>query len=522
MSRSEKFTQNVRVRFAPSPTGWMHIGSIRQVLYNYLWARKHNGSFVLRIEDTDLERTVDGGVESVYETLEAFGIDVDEGPKQGGPFFPYVQSERLDIYKEHAEILVRKGAAYYCFCSKERLEKMREEQIARKEQPKYDGFCRGNSLDEARERIAKGEPYVVRLKVPDTGFTEYNDVVHGTIRFKNALIDDQILLKSDGYPTYHFAAAVDDHLMKISHVIRGDEYVSSAPKVVLIYNAFAWEVPYLIQTPNVLEPDGRKKLSKRGGTNTAHKFLRKGYLVEAVWNFLVLLGWAPTGSEGKDSELYSREELLELFDLRRIKKAGARFLPDKLEHFNGEYIRAFSVEDFAERIFEWADSYVLHEFIADSVVPLEEWETELVRSLKKYLPLWKEDDTFNDKLKLIQERVTYLGEIPALLQFFYDEALDHEETEYAIMGHDGLADALEGVWEMLAPVVKKEWKQESWESTIRGHADTLGWKHGDLFMLLRLAITGKTVSPPLFESMALMGFERCDTRVADAVNFLKK
>jgi glutamyl-tRNA synthetase len=500
----------------------MHIGSIRQVLYNYLWAGKHNGSFVLRIEDTDLERSVDGGVDSIYETLEAFGIDVDEGPKQGGPFAPYIQSERLDIYKEHAEELIDNGAAYHCFCTRERLEKMREEQIGKKQQPKYDGLCRGIPLAKARERIANGEQYVVRLKVPETGYTEYDDVIHGKIRFKNSLIDDQILLKSDGYPTYHFAAVVDDHLMKISHVIRGEEYVSSAPKVVLMYNAFGWEMPYLVQTPNVLDPDGRKKLSKRGGANTAHKFLRKGYLVEALWNFLVLLGWAPTGSEGKESEIYSKEELLELFDLRRIKKAGARFLPDKLEHFNGEYIRGFPVETFAERIFEWADSYVLHEFIADTVVPMEEWERSLVRSVKTYLPQWKEDESFNEKLLLIQERVKYLSEVPDLLKFFYDEHLDYEGTEFDTLGHDDLADVLEGLWKGLSPVVKKEWKQESWEAAIRSHADTLGWKHGDLFMLLRLAMTGKRTSPPLFECMTLMGFEQCDRRVADAVNFLRE
>lgn len=501
----------------------MHIGSIRQVIYNYLWARKNSGKFVLRIEDTDTERTVDGGVESIYETFEAFGIDVDEGPEQGGPHKPYIQSERRDIYGEHAKELIENGSAYYCFCSKERLDEVRERQIAQKQQPMYDGACRDIPKEEAKKRVDSGESCVVRLKVPQTGFTEYEDVLHGTIRFKNSLIDDQVLLKSDGLPTYHFAAVVDDHLMEITHVIRGEEYVSSAPKVVLMYKAFGWDMPYLVQTPNVLNPDGKKKLSKRGGSNTAHKFLRKGYLVEALWNFLVLLGWAPTGSEGKEDEIYTKEDLLRLFDLRRIKKAGARFLPDKLDHFNGHYIRQMDIDEFSKRIFSWAEEYVLHEFVSDSFVELQDWEEKLIADVKKYLPMWeKNKDEFKRMLPLIQERVKYLSEIPGLLSFFFDESLAYMREDFESLKHDNLDAALENTWSALKPVVEEGWKQETWESTIRSCADDEGWKHGELFMLLRIAVTGRKASPPLFECMEIMGTERCNSFVQDALKFIRK
>lgn len=517
------FTKEVRVRFAPSPTGWMHIGSIRQIIYNYLWAKKYGGTFVLRIEDTDVKRTVEGGIDSIYETFDAFEIEVDEGPKQGGPFGPYVQSERLDLYEKFAKELIVKDAAYYCFCSKERLEKVREEQIRKKIQPKYDGHCRSLLTEEVDERIKNGEERVVRLKVPRTGVTEYEDVLHGKIKFKNALIDDQVLLKSDGFPTYHFAAVVDDHLMKISHVIRGEEYVSSAPKVVLMYKALGWDMPYLVQTPNVLNPDGKKKLSKRGGSNTAHKFLRKGYLVEGLWNFLVLLGWAPTGSEGNPDEIYTKDDLVKLFDLRRIKKAGARFLPEKLDHFNGYYIRQMSVEDLADRVFEWADQFVLKDFIADGVVELDSWEKKLREDLSKYLPIWKEDrEYFHKALSLEQDRLTYLSELPGMLDFFYDASLTYDIEDFKSIPHDDVAGGLKGLWKVLQPIVTKSWKHETWERAIRDNADTLGWKHGELFMALRIAITGRKASPPLYECMELMGVERCSARVADAIKFLSK
>lgn len=516
-----KFTSDVRVRFAPSPTGWMHIGSIRQIIYNYLWARKYGGTFVLRIEDTDVERTVKGGIDSIYELFGAFGIDVDESPKQGGAYGPYVQSQRLDLYKKYAAELVEKGAAYHCFCSEERLTKLRERQMAAKIQPKYDGVCRELSAEEVQQRIAKRESFVIRLKVPRSGVTEYEDVVRGRITFKNSVIDDQILLKSDEFPTYHFAAVIDDHLMKITHIIRGEEYVSSAPKIVLMYQAFGWDMPYLIQPPNVLNPDGRKKLSKRGGSNTAHKFLRQGYLIEAIWNFLVLLGWSPAGSESNRDEIYTKEDLLRLFDVRRIQRAGARFMPEKLDHFNGYYIRSLSVDDFAQRLFDWSDRFVMKNLITDQFVEIEPWEKDLRASLNTYLPMWKSDgEMFTKCLLLIQDRVKYLSEVPGLLSFYYDKHLSYDKEDFTVLGYEALDKALETVWKKLKPVVAKQWKQETWEKTIRDCADELHWKHGDLFMLIRIAVTGRRTSPPLFESMEIMGVKRCDDLIEDAVNFL--
>lgn len=518
--------ENVRVRFAPSPTGWMHIGSIRQIIYNYLWAKKTDGKFVLRIEDTDVKRTVQGGIDAIYEVFNAFGIEVDEGPRAGGDHGPYVQSQRLDIYKKYAQELIKKDAAYYCFCSQERLDALREQQKQRKQQPMYDRHCRDLSPEEIKKKLEAGEPCVVRLKVPLTGVTEYEDVLHGKMTFKNSVIDDQILLKSDGFPTYHFAAVVDDHLMNISHVLRGEEYVSSTPKVVLMYRAFGWEIPYLVQAPNVLNPDGRKKLSKRGGSNTALKFLRKGYLVEALWNFLVLLGWAPSDAEGNRDQIYSREELVKLFDFRRVQKAGARFMPEKLEYFNGHYIRELSIEDLMHRVFEWADRYVLHEFVSDTVIGLLDWEKQLVADVKQYQPMWKKDTAFfREVLALVQERMKYLSEIPELTGFLFEEHLDYAMEEFETVGKDvhvsDLHEVLTGLWEKLEPIVKKEWTQESWEATIRTYADELGWKHGDLFMLLRIAIAGRRISPPLFESMRLMGVDRCGMHVDDARKFLE-
>lgn len=517
------FTNDVRVRIAPSPTGWIHIGTIRQIIFNYLWAKKTGGKFILRVEDTDVKRTIPGGIDSIYETINAYGIEIDEGPKDGGDYGPYVQSERLDLYKKYAEELVEKGSAYYCFCSSERLSELREEQTKNKLQPMYDGHCRNIDPKEAKERVKNGEKAVIRLKVPKTGFTEYEDVLHGTLKFKNSLLDDQVLLKSDGYPTYMFAVVVDDHLMEITHVIRGEEYLSSAPKISLVYRELGWKEPYIVQTPNVLNPDGRKKLSKRDGDSSASKFLRKGYLIEAIWNYLVLLGWAPSDKDGNPDEIYSKGELIKLFDLRRIQKAGARFLPEKFDHFNGIYIRNLSEDDFYNRVIEWAENFVLYEFMSDKVIGYKDWEKELVERVKRYLPIWKENPEETKKaLSLIQERIKVLMDIPYQLSFLYEEKLDYQKEDFEELKYENIEIALEKLWSNLKPIVEKEWSQESWESAIRSTADELGWKAGDMFMLLRLAVIGSKVSPPLLEAMELLGVERCDKFVKDALNFLSK
>jgi nondiscriminating glutamyl-tRNA synthetase len=325
--------KSVRVRFAPSPTGFVHVGSLRTALYNYLFARKHDGIFVLRIEDTDRERFTEGAVENLLQTLQWTGLEYDEGPQKDGPFGPYFQSERREIYREHADILVEGGQAYRCFCSEERLEQIRAGQIARKETPRYDGKCRSLSPSESADR-AKSEAHVIRMKIPQKGQTVVDDRIRGEVTFQNSVLDDQVLVKSDGYPTYHLANVVDDHLMQISHVIRGEEWMLSTPKHVLLYDFFGWPQPQFAHLPLLLNPD-RSKLSKRQGDVAVEDYRKKGYLPQALVNFVALLGW----SRGDDQELFSMDDLISSFDLDRVNKSGAVFNHEKLDWMNGIYIR---------------------------------------------------------------------------------------------------------------------------------------------------------------------------------------
>ncbi|RLC83882.1 MAG: glutamate--tRNA ligase, partial [Chloroflexi bacterium] len=318
----------IRVRFAPSPTGQPHIGNIRTVVFNWLFARQHHGKFILRIEDTDRSRYAPNAVKVIKDSLRWLGLDWDEGPDIGGPYGPYVQSQRLEFYREKAEELIEKGWAYRCNCTPERLERIRKEQRARVETPMYDGHCRELPPD----AISPDEPHVIRLKVPREGTTTVHDLLRGDITFENRLIDDQILLKSDGFPTYHLAVVVDDHLMNITHIMRGDDWISSTPKRVLLYQALGWEPPVYAHVPLVLGPDG-KKLSKRHGAVSIADFRKQGYLPDALFNFLALLGWSP--GEGEEQEIFSREELLELFDIQHINLASAVFSYDKLDWMNG-------------------------------------------------------------------------------------------------------------------------------------------------------------------------------------------
>ncbi|RMH64556.1 MAG: glutamate--tRNA ligase [Calditrichaeota bacterium] len=333
-------TKTIRVRFAPSPTGYVHIGSLRTALYNYLFAKKNGGAHILRIEDTDQNRLVEGAVENLLETMDWAGITFDEGPRQGGEAGPYRQSDRLDIYKKYVQELIDKGHAYYCFATAEELDALREEQKAQGIAPRYDGRYRDYPMDKARERIAAGEAHVVRLRVPETGETEFNDVVRGVVTFRNELLDDQVLLKSDGFPTYHLANVVDDHLMGVTHVIRGEEWLPSTPKHVLLYRFFGWTAPVFAHLPLLLNPD-RSKLSKRQGDVAVEDYRRKGYLPQALVNFVALLGWSP----GDDRELFSIDELIETFTLDRVNKSGAVFDIDKLNWMNAHYLRNMPVEE---------------------------------------------------------------------------------------------------------------------------------------------------------------------------------
>src|SRR3989339_1628550 len=343
-------SMNVKTRFSPSPTGFLHIGSLRTALYNYLFAKKHGGTFLVRVEDTDRERLVEGAVESLIRTLETVGITYDEGPilvdgrlSEKGPNGPYTQSQRLPIYKEHAQKLVEQGSAYYCFCSKERLEELRNQQQIAKLQTKYDRQCLKLDHEEISRRLAAGESHVIRLQIPD-GETTFQDEIRGPITISNSEIDDQVLMKADGYPTYHLAVVVDDHLMGVTHIIRGEEWISSVPKHVLLYNAFGFPMPSFAHLPLILNAD-KSKLSKRQGDVAVEDYLAKGYLPEALVNFVALLGFNPTG----DREIYSLQELIDAFDLSCVNKSGAVFDHQKLDWMNGQYIKQLTNEELVIR-----------------------------------------------------------------------------------------------------------------------------------------------------------------------------
>lgn len=467
----------VRVRFAPSPTGELHLGSVRTTLYNYLFAKQNGGTLVLRIEDTDQERYDRRALPSIYEGLNWLGIRWDEGPREGGPHAPYVQSERLPIYQRHAGELVDMGAAYFCFCSPERLAQMRAAQAARKEITRYDRFCRNIDPKEAAERAAR-ERHVVRLKVPDEGSISIDDLVHGHVEWPLATIDDQVLLKSDGFPTYQLAVIVDDHVMGITHVMRGDEWLPSTPKHLLVYRAFGWEVPPHAHFPSVLGPDGHR-LSKRHGSTSVAEFRRLGFLPEALVNYLALVGWAP----GSEDEVFSMEDLIARWRIEQVQKAGGRWDLQRLTWFNGVWIRRLSEDELLERILPF--------------VPAE-WDRKKLR----------------EAIPLIRERMETLTQAKDLIAFLFTDDLPAEAARLVPKkrGAAETRDALSRVRPAIATATPFD--KPTIQATLERVATELGWK--DLNMAVRLAVTGTNVGPGLYESMALLGRERALDRLARA------
>ncbi len=466
----------VRVRFAPSPTGHPHIGNIRTVVFNWLFARQQHGQFVLRIEDTDRTRYVEDALQVITGGLRWLGMDWDEGPEVGGDYGPYVQSERTAIYQEKAEELVAMGKAYRCDCTPERLEQVREAQRARGETPMYDGRCRNRPVGE----VSPDQPHVIRLKVPREGVTVMRDILRGDIVFENRLLDDQVLLKSDRFPTYHLAVVIDDHIMGITHVMRGDDWISSEPKRLLMYEAFGWEPPVYAHVPLVLGTDG-KKLGKRHGAVSIDEFRRQGYLPEAVFNFLALLGWAP--GLGEEQEIFTREELIERFDITRINLAPAVFSYDKLNWINGAYIRALSQEELLKRLIPfWADAGLIPPDVPVEIIP----------TLKLLVPL-------------VQERLKTLRDVVELTDFvFTDIAIPPvEKVIGSKMTAEQSLDAIRRVQTLLVGIVHFE--ATAMEIPMRRLADELGLKAGQLFSIVRNAVTGKEVSPPLFGSIEALG-----------------
>ncbi len=480
----------VRVRFAPSPTGAPHIGNLRTALFNWLWARHTGGKFILRVEDTDQQREIENGLELIMESLRFLGLDWDEGPDVGGPYGPYHQSERLEIYQQYAQELLAKGAAYYCYCTPERLEEMRREQQARGEPSRYDRRCRWLTPAERAEREAERLPRVVRLAVPLEGETTLHDFIHGDITIENKDVDDQVLIKSDGFPTYHMAVVVDDHLMRITHVMRGDDWIPSFPKHILLYQAFGWEPPLHGHVPNVLGPD-KKKLSKRHGATSVTQFREAGYLPEALLNFLALLGW----SYDDHTELFSREQLIEVFTLDKIGKSPAIFDLTKLDWMNGHYIRALAPDDLAARLMPFLERAGLRP------------DPRLVREI----------------VPLVQDRLKRLDEIVDKADFFFKERIEYDPQ--LLVGQKMSAAeslrALRAAAEVLEGLASFD-DEAQMEYALRAAAERLGLKAGQFLGILRTAVTGKTVTPPLIGTLRVLGRERSMARIRQALAALDK
>ncbi|MBI2774188.1 MAG: glutamate--tRNA ligase [Chloroflexi bacterium] len=470
----------VRVRFAPSPTGELHIGSVRTTLYNWFFARHYSGTLILRIEDTDQERYDPKALPSIYEGLRWIGIAWDEGPREGGPHAPYVQSQRLATYTEHAERLVGMGAAYYCFCSKVRLEQVRAAQQARGEITKYDRFCRRIDPAEAAARAQK-ESHVVRLKVPDEGSVAIEDLVHGHVEWPLATVDDQILLKSDGFPTYQLAVVVDDHLMGITHVLRGDEWLPSTPKHLLVYRAFRWDVPQHGHLPSVLGLQGGKKLSKREGATRVTEFRELGYLPEALVNYLSLIGWAP----GTEEEVFTAEDLIRVWRIEQVQKGGGRWDPQRLDWFNGVWIRRLS-------------------------------DDELLRRLEPFLPAEWDRATVRRTIPLIKERIVTLVEARDQIAFLFSDRVTPDPAQLLPKGKSAAEarSALGRAREALSSATPFD--HANAEAALKRLAADLGWKQGEVNMGVRVAVTGTRVGPPLYESLELLGRERALARIASA------
>ncbi|MCQ2603861.1 MAG: glutamate--tRNA ligase [Spirochaetia bacterium] len=485
----------VRVRYAPSPTGLQHIGGVRTALFNYFFARANGGKFLLRIEDTDRERYSDESLEDLYSTLEWLGIKWDEGPIVGGSCGPYVQSERTELYREYARKLVETGHAYYCYCTSERLEQLREKQKVEKKEFGYDRKCRDLSEEEQQKLRDQGIRPVIRLKIPLDGYTEYEDFLLGKMKKKNTDVNpDPILLKSDGFPTYHLANVIDDHFMGITHILRAQEWIPSIPLHVILYKAFGWEPPVYCHLPMVMGSDGQK-LSKRHGSTSVRDFRAKGYLPEAILNYVSLIGWSYDDSR----EFFTREELERLFTLDKLNKAPGVFDYKKLDWFNGQYIRKKSDDELMALLIPYLEK-------AGTVsTPMTEAETAV---LKAAVPLAK-------------ERLKYLSDIPEVIGFLF-KAPENYCREDLIPKKLDQTKTLE-ILDVLSGMLDKfiTMSEEEIEPVLRDKCAELGVKLGDFLMVLRVAVTGTRISPPIVGSIKLLGAEETERRIKNTINLLK-
>lgn len=487
----------VRVRMAPSPTGRFHLGSARTALYNYLFARKTDGQFILRIEDTDQKRYVPGAEEEIIRSLEWLGIPPDEGPVQGGKYGPYRQTERRGIYNKYSWELVEKGAAFPCFCTPERLDRVRKEQLARKENPRYDGTCRHLDPQEAGRRISAGEKYVIRIKMPKEGSTTAIDLIRGPITIENSALDDFILLKSDGLPTYHMAAMIDDHLMEITHVIRGSEWLSTFPLHVNIIRAFGWEEPVWVHLSVFLKPSGKGKMSKREAAEAikdGHSIFigdlkDLGYTPEGVLNWIVLMGWGVA-----EDDVMTLDHMVERFNIDSLTPSPAAINFQKLDHFNGTHIRLLTTEDLAVRIKPYFTNAGLE-------VP---------------------NDVLLKVTPLIRERLVTLDDSLTFAKFFFEEDVHPEPQELIAKGLDAKQSSAiaRKSHDILASL--PDISHQVAEPPMREYVEKSGLSANQVFGIIRVAVTGQKVSPPLFESMEIIGREKVLERLSKAVDILEK
>lgn len=484
----------VRTRIAPSPTGPLHIGNFRTSLFNYAFAKKFNGQFIIRIEDTDRERYLEKAVEEVIFLHDFFGLEWDEGPDKEGDFGPYVQSERLDIYHKHAEELVEKGKAYHCFCTKERLKELKaQQQKSGLPVTKYDKKCLSLTSDEIEEKLKKEEDHVIRLNVPKDQEIIWVDENYGEIKVPSNDIDDQVLIKSDGFPTYHLAVVVDDHLMNVSHVLRGNDWIPSTPKHILLYEYLGWEKPKFVHLPNLKEMEGTSKLSKRQGSVSVMDFLLDGYLPEVLLNFLMFLGWNP----GTDKEIYSLEEFVHDFSIEKLHKADlVSFDREKLLWMNGFYIRRMGDDQLLETIKSWAKDFEVDLSFIDDL----------------------DNKNLIKIIELVKDRVRVLSDFVKLTDFFFHEPkVDVDLLNKFTNDKEKTRNILQGFLSEFKNI--RDWNVDEIEKISKNFVKGSNYSTKEAFMTLRIALTGKEATPPLFEIMEVLGNKETVSRIEKSVNY---
>jgi len=500
---------NIRVRIAPSPTGFVHIGNLRTILYNYLFARHNKGKFIIRIEDTDQTRLVPGAVENLLNVLAWAGIENDEGPKlmpdgtiqEIGEYGPYVQSARLKIYQEYIKELIDRDKAYYCFCSKDRLEKLRADQTKNKQAPRYDNFCRNLDKDEVRALLKNNAPFVIRFKMPENKDVVVNDLIRGNIVVNTNDLDDYVLMKADGFPTYHFANVVDDHLMKITHVMRGEEWIATAPKHVLLYEAFGWQPPQFAHLPQILNKN-RKKMSKRDGDSSVQDFINRGYLKDALINFIALLGW----NAGTEQEVYSLPELIKQFTLDNVHKAGAIFDTEKLDWINGMYLRQISIDDFYAACLSFLTKQNLLTEADGKIVVTETGEKLKPAQVKSILALE-------------QSRAKRLEEIPDAVKFFFVKELEYDTASliWKKADKEKTLAYMQALEKLLKKIKIEDFNAKNLEKLIFEHIQANGIDTGSMLWPMRFSLSGREKSPGPFDLAAVLGKKKTLERIASAL-----